>query len=330
MKIVIKKAGLLTSVQDLGRMNYLSQAVPLSGAMDSLSAQMANIALGNDANGAVIEFTKGGAVFATKSDVLLALSGDGAYLCINEHRLPSDRPIFIPAETELYLENNRSGSRSYLAVAGGWDVPIALGSRSTYIPAKIGGLLGRCLVENDQLNNIDDLNPAASAIWRSLQGDKTNYPNWKIAHDLFLPADRRTIRVMQAQEFNWFDEPSKAAFFSKTYVTGHNSNRMGYHLDGAPMTRVVEDELLSTAVTPGTIQVSNNGGLILLMADCQTTGGYPRIAQVVSVDLPLCAQLNPGDNIRFKKISWKDAEKLYLQFKHDLRKLELAIAEKYV
>jgi len=112
MKIVIKKAGLLTSVQDLGRMNYLSQAVPLSGAMDSLSAQMANIALGNDANGAVIEFTKGGAVFATKSDVLLALSGDGAYLCINGHRLPSDRPIFIPAETELYLENNRSGSRS--------------------------------------------------------------------------------------------------------------------------------------------------------------------------------------------------------------------------
>jgi antagonist of KipI len=329
MKITIRKPGLLTTIQDLGRMQYLSQAVPFSGAMDCLSAQIANKALGNEDNSAVIEFTQSGAAFFTESDVLLAFCGDGAYLSTGSQRLPSDRPLFIPLGTALHLENSKSGSRSYLAVAGGWDVPEVLGSRSTYLTAKIGGFDGRCLEENDQLSNTGKLSQTTAAILESLVGKDIDYANWSIAWSLISPAGRKTIRIMPGREFNWFDAGSTVDFLSKTYTIGHNSNRMGYHLLGAQMNRAITGELLSTAVTPGTIQVSNDGHLILLMADCQTTGGYPRIAQVAAIDMPLCAQLKPGDDISFKEISWKEAERLYMQFKLDLHKLSLGVRQKY-
>jgi len=329
MKITIKKPGLLTTIQDLGRMGYFSQAVPVSGAMDVLSAQIANKALGNDEDCALIEFTQSGAAFITESEGLMAFSGDGAYLNTDSQRLPSDRPIFIPAGTNLYLENNKSGSRSYLAVAGGWDVPEVLGSRSTYLTAKIGGFEGRCLAENDKLSNTGELTHLTQSILDSLKGETINYPNWSIARNLFLPGNQKIIRVMPGREFNWFDAASKTAFLTQPYTIGNNSNRMGYHLQGMALNRAIDGELLSTAVTPGTIQVTNDGCLILLMADCQTTGGYPRIAQVAAVDMPLCAQLKPADTINFKEISWKEAERLYLQFKFDMHKLSLAVEQKY-
>jgi antagonist of KipI len=205
-----------------------------------------------------------------------------------------------------------------------------LESRSTYLTAKIGGLNGRCLAENDQLSNTGKLSSLTTAMWESLRGETINYANWSIARSLFLPIERKTIRIMPGREINWFDTASVTDFLSQTYVVGHNSNRMGYHLQGPIMKREIKGELLSTAVTPCTIQVTNDGSLILLMADCQATGGYPRIAQVAAVDLPLCAQLKPGDAIRFKEISWKEAEKLYIQREFDLNKLTLAIGQKYV
>jgi|SRR6185437_4409434 len=329
MRITLTKPGLLTTIQDLGRMGYFSQAVPVSGAMDSLSAQTANKALGNDEDCALIEFTQSGAAFITESEGLMAFSGDGAYLNTDSQRLPSDRPIFIPAGTNLYLENNKSGSRSYLAVAGGWDVLEVLGSRSTYLTARIGGLAGKCLAENDRLTNTGKLTLLTKSILDSLKGETINYPNWSIARNLFLPENQKIIRVLPGREFNWFDAASKAGFLSQPYTVGHNSNRMGYHLQGMALNRAIDGELLSTAVTPGTIQVTNDGSLILLMADCQTTGGYPRVAQVAAVDMPLCAQLKPGDTINFKEISWKEAERLYLQFKFDMHKLSLAVEQKY-
>jgi antagonist of KipI len=329
MKIRLIKAGLLSTIQDMGRLHYRSQAVPVSGAIDNLSAQIANMAVGNDPGCAVIEFTQSGAAFFTESDVVVAFSGGGAYLSANGGRLPSDRPIFIPAGMSLSLENNKSGSRSYLAIAGGWDVPEILGSRSTYITAKIGGLNGRCLEENDPLTNTGASSPVNAAMLAALRGDNINYPGWSIARSLLLSAESKTIRFIPGKEFNWFDGASKTAFLSQTYAVGHNSNRMGYHLKGEALKRTLEGELLSTAVTPGTIQVANDGNLILLMADCQTTGGYPRIAQVAAVDMPLCAQLAPGDVIRFKEISWKEAEMLYIQARLNLHKISLAVAQKY-
>jgi len=319
----------MATVQDLGRRNYLSQGVPVSGAMDNLSAQIANIALGNHAGAAVIEFTQSGASFVAEDDLLICFSGGGACLRTTATRLPSNRPIFVPSGTELYLENVTSGSRSYLAVAGGWEVAEVLGSKSTYITAKFGGLDGRCLKEHDVLNSTGNFTATTTAIWNSLNGCAVNCAKWSVARDLFLPADQHIIRVMRGNEFGWFDEPSTGSFFSQEYILGHNSNRMGYQLQGKQLARAMGAELLSTAVTPGTIQVTNNGDLVLLMADCQTTGGYPRIAQVAAVDLPLCAQLKPGDALHFQEISWKEAEKLYIERELDLRKLLFAIQQKY-
>jgi antagonist of KipI len=138
------------------------------------------------------------------------------------------------------------------------------------------------------------------------------------------------IRVVPANEFTWFDGLSLIDFLSKPYKLSLNSNRMGYHLEGPVINRLVKDELLSTAVVPGTIQVTGSGSMVLLMADCQTTGGYPRIAQVAAVDMPLCAQLKPGDSIHFKEISRQEAEILLLAREEELRKLANAVKHRYL
>ncbi len=329
MKIRIKKAGLQTTVQDMGRFNYLSQGVPFSGAMDKLSAQIANRVLGNDINCAVIEFTQSGASFYVEEDLLAAFSGDGVFVSDDGRRLPSNGPVFLPAGNTISIGHNKSGCRSYMAVAGGWDVPPVLGSRSTYLTAKIGGFEGRCLKENDVLSSTGVLNPLNLAVYESLKAADINYPNWAIARNTFLPKDRNTIRVTRGREFDWFELSSTTDFFSQNFTVGLNSNRMGYHLQGAVMARKQQGELLSTAVMPGTIQVTNEGSMILLMADAQTTGGYPRIAQVAAVDMPLCAQLKPGDQISFKEIGLKEAETLLLKQWADLEKVSIAIKLKY-
>jgi antagonist of KipI len=330
MQIRILKPGILSTVQDMGRLLYLSQAVPVSGAMDTLSARIANKAVGNDDNSAVIEFTYANATFKAETDLLMAYVGDGAILKADEQQLPSEKPIFIPIGTVIKLINNSAGSRTYLSIVSGWDVAPTLDSKSTYLTAGFGGLDGRALKTGDVLNNTCELTSIGEGILSSLTGDQINYPQWSIFRQLLLPSNRKIIRVVPAREFNWFGGSSIYDFLSTPYTLSMRSNRMGYHLEGAPINRLKKDELLSTAVAPGTIQVTGNGSMILLMADCQTTGGYPRIAQVAAVDLPLCAQLKPGDAIYFKEINKQEAEMLYLEREQQLHKLTTAISSRFL
>ncbi|MBC6111440.1 biotin-dependent carboxyltransferase family protein [Pedobacter fastidiosus] len=329
MEIKILKPGMLSSIQDLGRMDYLDQAIPVSGAMDQLSARIANKAVGNSDSDAVIEFTYAAAEFKAETEILIAYAGDGATLSVNGEKLQAERPIFIPSETVIKLVNNPDGARTYLAVAGGWNVPEVLGSNSTYLTAGFGGYGGRTLKAGDHLKSFLNLSESSSIILRELKGDKIKYLSWNIPKALLLPQDRKTIRVFPAKEFTWFDSQSIIGFLSDSFSIGLNSNRMGYHLEGNKINRVEKDELLSTAVFPGTIQVTGSGNLVLLMADCQTTGGYPRIAQVASVDLPLCAQLKPGNSIRFSEISKEEAEFLYIEREKELARLTLAINSRF-
>lgn len=326
MGIRILKAGIMSSVQDMGRWEYLSQGVPISGAMDRLAARIANLAVGNLGNEAVIEFTYGHAAFQTNQPALLAYSGGGAILKVGSGMLPADRPLFVPSGTTIRLINDAHGCRSYLAVAGGWDVPEVLGSRSTYITAAIGGYQGRLLRNGDALEARRELTDIAVELYRRLEGQIINYPKWAIARPLLLPKDRHTVRVVPAHEFTWFGGKSVVDFLSAPYTVSTACNRMGYQLNGPPIQRFVDRELLSTAVAPGTIQVTGDGNLIVLMADCQTSGGYPRIAQVAAVDMPLCAQLKPGDTIYFREISRAEAEKLYIRQADQLNKLAAALA----
>ncbi len=330
MNIRILKPGLLSTLQDMGRRYFLSQGVPLSGSMDTLSARVANKAVGNDDDAAVIEFTYADAQFKAETDLLIAYAGDGAKLIAGEQKLPAERPLFIPAGSIIELINNSAGSHTYLSIAGGWDVPEILGSKSTYITAAFGGLEGRPFRAGDVLNSADPLTELSAKILESLGGAQISYPEWSIPRQLLLPSERKNIRVMRGPEFTWFESTSIVDFFSTPYTLSRQSNRMGYHLEGAVIRRTKTDELLSTAVTPGTIQVAGGGSMVLLMADCQTTGGYPRIAQVAAVDLPLCGQLKPGDSINFKGISRQDAEKLYLEGEQHLHKLSIAIKNRYL
>lgn len=330
MQIRITKPGLLSTIQDMGRKQYLSQAVPVSGAMDMLSARIANKAVGNDDNAAVIEFTYAAAEFVAETDILIAYAGDGALLKTDQQSIPAERPVFIAAHTVIRFINNPAGSRTYVAIAGGFNVAEVLGSRSTYITAAIGGLNGRALQTDDELNSYDTITPVTAHIINQLKSHTVNSANWNLAGQSMLPVDRKTIRVIPAKEFTWFEALSILDFLSNPYKLSLRSNRMGYHLEGSLIERSVKQELLSTAVTPGTIQVTGNGSLVLLMADCQTTGGYPRIAQVASVDLPLCGQLKPGDTIFFKEISRHEAEMLYLEREEQLHKLTLAVKNKFL
>ena len=325
MQIRIIKPGLLTTIQDMGRCLYLQQGVPLSGAMDTLAMRIANKAVGNYDNAAVIEFTYAGAELLAQTDLLIACCGDGAILASANKVIPAARPVFIPKGNILTLRNNPAGSHAYLAVAGGWDVPEVLGSRSTYITAGIGGLLGRALLASDVLVSCPHISQVSQNMLNSLTGDALNYPGWNLNTRHLLPIDKKVIRIVPGHEFTWFDAESLTGFLSKPYTLGLNSNRMGYLLTGQIINRVIKDEPLSTAVTPGTIQVTGDGSMILLMADCQTTGGYPRIGQVAAVDMPLCSQLKPGDTIYFKEISRREAEQLYLEREQQLSKLTTAV-----
>lgn len=341
MRIRILKPGLLSSIQDLGRRQYLSDAVPLSGAVDAVSARIANLVLGNAENAATIEFTYAGAEILAETDLTIAWSGQGATLIADKRLLPSDRPVLITTGTVIKLEMG-SGCRTYLAVAGGWDVPEILGSRSTYFTGKFGGLEGRALRKGDRLSNgesSDDRLPIKPKTWggflhsplsehglfEKLQQERIIYPAWSAAKSEILDNTSKIIRIIPAREFTEFSADSLLDFLSVPYKISDKCNRMACYLQGKHLERNEQKELLSTAVSPGTIQVTHSGQPVLLLNDCQVTGGYPRIAQVAEVDLPLCGQLKPGDEISFEYISRRDAEKLLIKQEQWFRKLKATL-----
>ncbi|WP_379090739.1 biotin-dependent carboxyltransferase family protein [Pedobacter sp. UC225_65] len=323
MKITIIKPGALTSIQDQGRSMGRKEGVPTSGTMDQLSAALANSAVGNDRDSAVIEFTYAHASFRAETDILIAHAGYGAVLEVNGKDIPPRRPVFILAGTVVSLKASEVGVRSYLAIAGGWQVPAILGSKSTYLPGGFGGYQGRLLKKGDMLAHCPKLSAPSKTILEKLSGDQLNFPSWGIVFPKF--ALSKHIRVVPAHEFTWFDSTSILYFLSLPFALSNQSDRMGLRFDGPIMNRLQQKEMLSTAVTMGTIQVTGSGELIILMADGQTTGGYPRIAQVAAIDLPQCAQLRPNQQVFFKEISQEVAEKLYLEQENYLRQLQATI-----
>src|SRR5476651_16629 len=208
MQITILKPGVLSTIQDLGRYRHLADAVPVSGAMDTLSARVANKCVGNDDDAALMEFTYADAAFRAETGLLIAYAGGGSILWAGDKYLPPNRPIFIPAATIVSLVNNPVGARTYLAIAGGWDVPEVLASKSTFLTAGFGGLDGRALKAGDVLDSGRQLQIIAQKLLDQLNGDAVNYADWSIPEQIMLPAIRKTIRVVPANEFTWFDSQS--------------------------------------------------------------------------------------------------------------------------
>ncbi|KIV69696.1 biotin-dependent carboxyltransferase family protein [Bacillus mycoides] len=326
MDVEILHAGMFTTVQDLGRFHYQQYGVPVGGAMDKNALRMINMLVGNEENEAGLEITIMGPKLLIKKTTLLAIGGADMEPLLNGERIPLWRPILAEEGSMLCLGKEKSGCRAYVTFAGGININRTMGSKSTYIRAALGGIEGRMLKKGDYFQ-IGTGAEVASRFIQNLQEEKRIKTKWAICNNA-LPKYKKhpILRVITDFEYDQFTEESIKSFFSKEYKVSNYADRMGYRLDGDVLNRVEEIEILSSPVTFGTIQVPNGGQPIILMADRQTTGGYPRIGNVISVDLPLLAQLKPGDYVTFEKITMEEAAQLYIKQETSMSLLKKFIA----
>ena len=309
----ILRPGLLSTVQDLGRYGYQSDGIIVSGAMDALALRVANLLVGNEENAAGLEITLLGPRIRFEADHLIALCGAHLSPTLNGQPVARHRAVWVAAGTELACGPAVAGCRSYLAVAGGVAVPLVLGSRSTYLRAGFGGHEGRALRAGDVL----PVSEPSAVGGRLIQRLARPGAAWAAAG--FTPGPalcprppyRPVLRAVRGPEYAQFSTESQRAFWNEPFTITPAADRMGYRLQGPPLRRLEETELLSSAVTFGTVQVPAGGQPIVLGADHQTTGGYPRLAQVISVDWPALAQAAPGQQLRFQEVSVAEAQALY-------------------
>lgn len=316
-----------TTVQDLGRPLHLRQGIPGGGAMDRVACRVANMLVGNDDGAAVIEATLMGPAIEFAADTLIAICGGNLEPSIEGTSIPLWHSVLAPSGTTLRFGRASLGCRAYVAFAGGIDVPIVFGSRATYLRAEFGGYEGRALRAGDTLP-LGEPNVMARQIASSFAGDAHTFrvAKWSAGATLRPPyADVAPVRLMEGAHTSLLTADSRERLFTGRFRVSSSSDRMGYRLSGEALSLTKPIELLSEAVTFGTMQLPPGGEPIVLMADAQTTGGYPRIGEVASVDLPLIAQLKPGDFVRFRPISLADAQALYLAQEAELAQARLGL-----
>ncbi len=313
MTLRVIRPGLLTTVQDPGRWGRQQYGVVVGGAMDRVALRLANLLVGNAEHDAALEVTLTGPELEFQDDALIALCGADLSPTVDGAPVPTWRPVVIRAGSILAFGKPVAGCRAYLALAGGLDTPLVLGSRGTYLRAGIGGYEGRALKAGDVLHTRPASNAAVARLHRLLaeRGERRwSAPRWFVGAGLADYAANPILRVMRGSELDWLAPESREQLFSAEFTVTEQSDRMGYRLRGPKLTFPAPRELLSEAVCPGTIQVPPEGQPIVLMADCATTGGYPKAAHVASVDLPVLAQLRPGAKLRFQSITIEEAQDL--------------------
>ncbi|PFQ05264.1 biotin-dependent carboxyltransferase family protein [Bacillus cereus] len=326
MDVEVLHAGMFTTVQDLGRSYYQQFGVPVGGAMDKNALRLINMLVGNEENEAGLEMTILGPKLLIKKTTLLAIGGVDMEPLLNGERIPLWRPILAEEGSMLCFGKVKSGCRAYVTFAGGIHIEGTMGSKSTYICAAIGGIEGRMMKKGDCFQ-IGTYSEMANRFIQDLQKDERIKTKWVISNSV-LPKYKKhpKLRVIADFEYDQFTEESRKAFFTKEYKVSNYADRMGYRVEGEVLNRIEEKEILSSPVTFGTIQVPNGGQPIILMADRQTTGGYPRMGNIISVDLPLLAQLKPGDYVSFEKITLEEAEQLYIEQEVNMNLLKKFIA----
>lgn len=324
MSIKILQSGFLATIQDLGRFGSQKYGVIVGGAMDSLAVRIANILVGNEEREATIEITMFGTELQFEKECLVAITGGDLNPTIDGEKAPMWRPILIHKGEVLKFTSPVSGCRAYIAFSGGLQVPEVMNSKSTYTQANIGGYKGRELRKNDTLY-CGDISERAKTFIHQLK-EKDHPFHWSANYASFYTFHHtETIRILEGSEFDRFDKHSQQSFLVEPYKITINANRMGYQLEGAKLDLNDEFDLLSEGVTYGTVQVPTNGQPIILMAERQTTGGYPKIGQVISVDLPRLAQMQPGNSIKFETVSIAEAEALLLQQERDIHEFKMGI-----
>jgi antagonist of KipI len=294
--IEVVDGGLHTSVQDLGRFGYQRYGVPTSGGLDLLSLRAANRLVGNDDGAACLEMTAIGPRLRFLAPATIALTGADLGARVDDGPVSRWETFTVATGTVLSFGGPADGIRGYLAVAGGIDVPVVLGSRSTYARSRLGGIEGRPLRKGDVVH-VTGARP-------SLLGGQRELPSalrWVYGHDHLL-------RVVLGPQDDRFTAEGVSTFLSATYTVTPQSDRMGYRLAGAAIAHTRGPDIVSDGTPCGAVQVAGDGVPIVLLSDRGTAGGYTKIAVVISADLPRVAQASPGDRIRFAAVPVAEAQ----------------------
>lgn len=312
MSVEVLRAGILTTLQDRGRSGCAMLGIGTAGAMDDVALRLANALAGNPSDAAVLEITLIGPRLRFDEAATIALTGA-------EHPdVPMWRAVRLDAGSVLDIGAARHGARAYLAIAGGFAADHLLGSASTDVNAKLGGIDGRPLRERDRL-----------AVGLGATHPKESHPTWSLDPRPWFDADPTTpIRLIRGTHFDALDAASRATLFEREFRIAPDSNRVGFRLDGPRLALSAPLELVSEPLTAGTLQLPPGGQPIALMAEHPTIGGYPRIGHVAAVDLALLAQRKPGDTVRFAEIDLDEAQTRYLERERALARLIEAIHER--
>ncbi|MEP6902414.1 MAG: biotin-dependent carboxyltransferase family protein [Actinomycetota bacterium] len=313
MSILINKAGILTTLQDLGRNGFKRFGINQNGAMDKIAVRLINFLLGNDEKAAVLEMHFPAPEIFFEEDSVFALGGADFSAKLDNKIMENWRIHCAQKGSTLKFTQKIFGNRGYLAIKGGLKIETWLGSASTNLKANIGGFEGRKLKSDDRIFFNSKFQVPGSDL------------NFKVSNSL-IPFYSKfpTVRVLKGAEFELLTTQSQDNFLDENFIITQNSDRMGFRLQGASLQLQTAMEIVSSAVNFWTIQLLPDGQMIVLMADHQTSGGYPRLANVISTDLPLLAQLCTNDKVAFHLISIEEAENLLVKFENDLNLLRLA------
>ena len=318
MSLKIFKAGILDTIQDLGRYGHQHLGINPGGVMDKFSAQIANMLVGNEVKEAVIELHFPPSVFIFQRPALIALSGADFCACINGEKIPFLHPVLVNKNTVLQFHKTAKGARAFMAVQGGFNLPVWLGSSSTNLKAETGGFKGRAFRKDDEII----LKRGGDLV--SILGTKEFLVlPWK-ADNKWENSSTNEILILPGNECCRLTDKSKEKIFGQPFTITNQSDRMGFRLKSEQLLTTTNDEVISSAVSFGTIQLLPDGQLIILMADHQTTGGYPRVAHVISAHHSKLAQMKAGEMLRFRLATQQMAEELLIKQQQHLMQLQNA------
>ena len=307
MSIILLSPGLLTTVQDAGRVGYQQYGFAPGGALDKRAMVLANLLVGNEPFEAVLEMTLLGADMELTKDNAVAITGGLCEPTINGEPVPMYAAVKMRAGDTLSLGAVKEGCRIYVAFAGGLNVPSVMGSKSTQIKYGLGGYEGRALKAGDVVSFVHPRHDLSNI-------DKRVMP---------IPARRPGVQTLRAvlgpQAGTSFTKETIIAFLKEEYAVTNESDRMGYRLEGKALSFINGADIISDAIALGSVQVPASGKPIVLLCDRQTVGGYAKIATVISVDIPVIAQCKMGDKVRFEAVSVAYAQRLYRKQEKEYR-----------
>ena len=297
MSLEILRTGLQSTIQDLGRLGVAHLGISASGASDNLAMRIGNLIVGNPENTPVIEMTLRGDTILFHSNAFVALAGSKFKIDLDKKPFPFWVGTYISSGQVLTIGPSLNGARCYLCVRGGLQVKNIINSASTHLTSKVGGLNGRILTKGDRIafGNLDN-------VIQPIKNMKS-----------YSYISTTTIRVTKGLQWDWFDNQNRKLFFQKAYRVSTLSNRMGLRLSGESIFSSKGNEIITEGMPLGAIQIPGNGHPILSFVEHQTTGGYPKLANVISADLYKVGQLKPGDQFKFHLIDFPEAEKARME-----------------